>query len=94
MRFDPRDTLSTLVEVIQALEGFFDDLRNAEKAFAIAVDSAGSAYVTGATKSTDFPIKNAFQATLHGTRDAFVARSNGRAGPMPAPGATATRDDP
>ncbi|HXN23339.1 MAG TPA: SBBP repeat-containing protein [Candidatus Dormibacteraeota bacterium] len=39
----------------------------------IAVDSAGNAYVTGATDSTNFPTSNPLQPTIHGGLDAFVA---------------------
>lgn len=39
----------------------------------IAVDSSGAAYVTGITKSTDFPIVNAFDSTL-ALQDAFVTK--------------------
>ena len=40
----------------------------------IAVDSSGKIYVTGDTTSTNFPTKNALQATYGGgDRDAFVA---------------------
>jgi hypothetical protein len=41
----------------------------------IAVDSAGNAYVTGQTVSTNFPVTaGAFQTTFHGNNDAFVAK--------------------
>ena len=40
----------------------------------IAVDSAGNAYVTGYTLSTDFPTANAFQRTIAGAYDAFVTK--------------------
>jgi Bacterial Ig-like domain (group 3)/Beta-propeller repeat/Planctomycete extracellular len=41
----------------------------------IAVDSAGNAYVAGATRSADFLTKNAFQSTYGGgTRDAFLTK--------------------
>ncbi|MCU0286563.1 MAG: SBBP repeat-containing protein [Acidobacteria bacterium] len=40
----------------------------------IAVDSNGSAYVTGYTDSTNFPTHNACQNTLAGGTDIFVAR--------------------
>jgi hypothetical protein len=41
---------------------------------AIAIDSAGHVYITGATASTDFPTQNAFQpTTLSGVTNAFVA---------------------
>ncbi len=40
----------------------------------IAVDSTGSAYVTGFTTSTNFPTKNALQATLKGQQDIFVTK--------------------
>ena len=54
-------------------------------AFGIAVDSAGSAYVTGMTNSTDFPITaGAYQRTFGGAGgntwsrqgDAFIAKLN------------------
>lgn len=39
----------------------------------IAVDTHGDAYVTGST-GPNFPTKNAFQATLKGSEDAFIAK--------------------
>jgi Beta-propeller repeat len=42
----------------------------------IAVDSAGNAYVTGGTESTDFPTVNPLQPTLDGYGDAFVIKLN------------------
>lgn len=42
----------------------------------IAIDGAGNAYIVGATYSTDFPVWNAFQPTLKGDIDAFVAKLN------------------
>ncbi|MFC5570749.1 SBBP repeat-containing protein [Lysobacter yangpyeongensis] len=46
---------------------------------AIAVDGAGNAVITGSTKSTNFPVLSALQATHaadNGAEDAFVARLN------------------
>jgi len=40
----------------------------------VAVDSSGSAYVTGIVGSTDFPVANALQPHLAGADDAFVAK--------------------
>lgn len=45
-----------------------------DRANAIAVDSAGSAYVTGVTASSDFPVLNSFQPSLRGYQDAFVTK--------------------
>jgi hypothetical protein len=45
-----------------------------DAATALAIDPAGNAYVTGATTSTDFPTRNAYQADNKGGWDAFVAR--------------------
>jgi hypothetical protein len=41
---------------------------------AIAVDTAGAAYVTGKTDSSDFPTVNAIQPALHGATDAFISK--------------------
>jgi plastocyanin len=41
---------------------------------AIALDSAGNAYITGYTIASDFPNANAFQSTPGGSGDAFVTR--------------------
>ncbi len=43
-------------------------------ASAIALDGSGNAYVTGYTESIDFPTLNAYEYTLHGEQDAFVAK--------------------
>ena len=48
----------------------------ADEGFGIAVDAAGSAYVTGHTQSTNFPTVNPVQATNGGGFDAFVTKLN------------------
>jgi hypothetical protein len=40
----------------------------------IAVDSAGNAYVTGFTTSTNFPTRKPLQRSLNGSSDAFVTK--------------------
>ncbi|MFB3778502.1 MAG: SBBP repeat-containing protein [Bryobacteraceae bacterium] len=48
-----------------------------DRAFGIAVDSSGNAYLTGWTYSTNFPTTTgARQRTLGGGRDAFVSKLN------------------
>ena len=42
----------------------------------ITVDSAGNAYVTGNTTSTNFPTQNALQSVSGGGQDAFVTKIN------------------
>ena len=54
------------------LGGDSDDFGNG-----IAVDSAGNSYVTGATRSTDFPTtSDAFQEDRQSAQDAFVTKLN------------------
>ncbi len=45
-----------------------------DQASGIAVDSAGNAYVTGMTRSIDFPTGNALQGTNAGFLDGFVTK--------------------
>ncbi len=45
-----------------------------EAAADIAVDAAGSAYITGITSSSDFPTVSPFQATLNSDNDAFITK--------------------
>jgi beta-propeller repeat-containing protein/ASPM-SPD-2-Hydin domain-containing protein/HYDIN/CFA65/VesB family protein len=42
----------------------------------IALDSSGNAYLTGATRSTNFPVASPFQIGLNGSSDAFVCKLN------------------
>jgi Beta-propeller repeat len=44
----------------------------ADVGLGIAADTAGNAYVTGSTLSSDFPTFGAFQSTLDGNSDAFL----------------------
>ena len=45
-------------------------------AYAIAVDRFGNTFVTGGAGSTNFPTKDATQATLKGAEDVFVTKIN------------------
>jgi uncharacterized protein (TIGR03437 family) len=45
-----------------------------DRAYGIAVDSAGAVYVTGRTQSPDFPVTSALQTALRGGEDAFVTK--------------------
>jgi hypothetical protein len=47
---------------------------NTESGYGIAVDSIGSAYVTGQTCSLDFPLTNPEQASSGGNCDAFISK--------------------
>jgi hypothetical protein len=47
-----------------------------DRAAGIAVDSAGEAYVTGATSSYNFPLVSSLRPTLGGSRTAFVLKLN------------------
>ncbi len=40
----------------------------------IALDSLGNAYVTGSATSADFPVLNAYQASMSGNQDAFLTK--------------------
>ncbi len=45
--------------------------------FALAIDTAGNAYVTGFTTSVNFPVtQGAFQTTLAGNQDSFITKLN------------------
>ena len=47
-----------------------------DQANALAVDSAGNAWIAGSTGSPNFPLVNALQSQLAGSNDAFVATLN------------------
>jgi RHS repeat-associated protein len=47
-----------------------------EQGYGLAVDSSGNAYVTGGTRSTDYPTVDAFQPASAGDSDAFVTKIN------------------
>lgn len=47
---------------------------NSDHVISITVDAAGNAYMTGVTRSTDFPTRNPFQAASGGDLDAFVTK--------------------
>jgi hypothetical protein len=59
---------------------------NGDEGHAIAVDGAGSVYVTGVTDSSDFPTTaEAFDTSHNGYFDAFVAKISTEVTPTPSP---------
>jgi len=53
---------------------------DADNGRGIALDGAGNVYITGATSSADFPLRNALQRTLSGATSPFVAKLDVRGG--------------
>ncbi|MBL8231025.1 MAG: SBBP repeat-containing protein [Bryobacterales bacterium] len=47
-----------------------------DRVMGIALDNLGNAFVTGYTKSANFPVRNAIQETNRGLEDAFLAKIN------------------
>jgi endonuclease/exonuclease/phosphatase family metal-dependent hydrolase len=47
-----------------------------EESWSIAIDSKGRPYITGHTKSADFPTLNPVQKSLKGERDSYIAALN------------------
>ena len=47
-----------------------------EQGWGVAVDSAANAYIVGETSSADFPTRNAYDTTINGGTDGYVARIN------------------
>ena len=62
-----------------------------DRGYAIAIDGAGNAYVTGGTSSSDFPTTpGGFDRTYDGDHSAFVAKLALGGGPGPTPTGTPT----
>lgn len=47
---------------------------NDDRSYGIAVDSSGSAYITGYTLSSNFPIQDAFDESYKGKKDVFITK--------------------
>jgi hypothetical protein len=69
MKIDPSQPESQQRIYVTHLGGSGNDYGNA-----IAIDSAGNAYITGTTVSTNFPIGSALQPISGGSGDVFVTK--------------------
>ncbi len=68
-------TRPLIIDPIIGYSTYLDGMQ-ADEGLAIAVDSQGSAYVTGYTASTDFPTASPYQATNGGGQDVFITKLN------------------
>lgn len=71
-KYDPRRTLYIDPLIYSTYLGGSES----DTGTSIAVDSAGNAYVTGSTSSTNFPTINPLQSAYDGDQDAFVVKLN------------------
>ncbi len=68
-KFDPTQSGSPSLIYSSFLGGSSDDY-----GYALDVDSVGNAYITGETRSDDFPLNNPFQTSRNGVPDVFVSK--------------------
>ncbi len=75
-RLGPIDAFVTKIESSGASLAYSTYLggEDSDSGIGIAADALGTAYVTGSTRSTDFPTVNPFQPLHHGGSDVFVAK--------------------
>jgi hypothetical protein len=69
--YDPG--LPLVIDPVLAYSTFLGGEDN-DRAYSVAVDSEGSAYVTGGTQSDPFPTLNAYQPAFGGSEDVFVTK--------------------
>ncbi|HLH53843.1 MAG TPA: SBBP repeat-containing protein [Verrucomicrobiae bacterium] len=70
------DTNGVIVYSTYLGGGILNNINQGSSGQAIAVDGSGDAFIAGWTQVTNFPVKNALQATNSGNADAFVAELN------------------
>jgi hypothetical protein len=76
-RLGPYEQTHTLVidpTLSLAYSTYFGGSGSSNSGTDIAIDVLGSAYITGSTNSTDFPLQDPFQSMLNGTQSAFISK--------------------
>ncbi len=63
-----------IIDPILSYSTFLGGNGSADQGFGIAVDSSGSAYITGRTSSLNFPTRSPFQSAHGGADDIFVVK--------------------
>ncbi|HUS17295.1 MAG TPA: SBBP repeat-containing protein [Chloroflexia bacterium] len=56
-----------------------------DDSYGVVVDTGGNVYVTGSTRSTDFPVANAYQPASAGASDVYLAKLGNAPLPSPTP---------
>jgi hypothetical protein len=73
----PYDTAGVLViDPVLMYSTYWGGSSGEDQGFGIAVDASGAVYVTGGTRSSNFPVVNALQGQSGGWEDVFVSKLN------------------